>query len=74
MTKMLAVVAMITLIVSLGSTVIAIWWQLPPKEDLIRFTQILIQWQVIASGLIIGGASKFEKEVRELLTRLFVRK
>lgn len=69
MSKILAVIAMITLTITLVSTVIAIWWRLEPREDLIRLTEILISWQVIAGGLIIGGAKTFKTEIQKLLNR-----
>jgi formate hydrogenlyase subunit 4 len=69
MTKALAWVAMVALIVLLTSTLVAIWLQLAPKDDLFRLTQLLLSWQVIAGGLVIGGGSTFSQEIKHLLTR-----
>jgi len=69
MTKALAWVALVTLIVTLTSTVVTIWLKLPQKEDLLRLTQLLLSWQVIAGGLAIGAGSTFSKEISQLLTR-----
>jgi hypothetical protein len=67
MTTTLAWIAIVTLIVSLTSTLVAIWGQLPPKDDLLRLTELLLSWQVIAGGLAIGGASAFSEQIKRLL-------
>jgi len=67
MTKALAWIAMVTLVVSLSSTLFAIWLQLQPKDDLLRLTELLLSWQVIAGGLALGGAVTFSKEIKHLL-------
>jgi hypothetical protein len=67
MTKALAWVAIVALILSLGSTFLAIWLQVPAKGDLLRLTELLLSWQVIAGGLAIGGGSTFKEEIKKLL-------
>lgn len=69
MAKALATVALLALIVTLGSALTAIWLQLTPKDDLLKLTQLLLSWQVIAGGLAVGAAKTFEVEIRGLLKR-----
>ena len=61
--------ALVSLILTLGSAFIAIWLQLPPKDDLLRLTSSLLSWQVIAGGLAVGGASTFAAEIKDSLKR-----
>ncbi len=69
MAQALAYVALIALILTLGSTLLAIWAQLGSKDDLLKLTQLLLSWQVIAGGLAAGAGSTFHKEIKGLLTR-----
>ena len=69
MVTALAWVAIVALIVSLVSTLIAIWLQVPAKGDLLRLTELLLSWQVIAGGLAIGGGSAFSEQIIQLLGR-----
>ena len=70
MAKALAYTALVVLILTLGSTLVAIWYQLQPKEDLLRLTGLLLSWQVIAGGLAIGGVHTFREEIGKLLNRI----
>lgn len=70
MTKALAWVAIIALIGSLGSTFVAIWLELDPKGDLLRLTELLLSWQVIAGGLAIGAGSTFKGEIKNWLNKV----
>lgn len=74
MTKALAYVAILALILSLGATLITIWLQVPAKDDYLRLTGLLLSWPVIAGGLAIGGGSTFSQEVRQLLNRVATQK
>lgn len=67
MAKTLAVVALIALILTVGSDLLAIWLKLEPKDDLLQLTQLLLSWQVIAGGLVVGGANVFQQEIKNLL-------
>lgn len=71
MAKALAVVALISLIVILGSAVASSWTHDPAKEDFIKLTQLLLSWQIIAGGLVAGGAKTFETEIKGALRRAF---
>ncbi len=73
MAKALAIVALVALILTLGSTLVAIWGQLTPKDELLKLTQLLLSWQVIAGGLAVGGAKTFQTEIRALLARITTR-
>ena len=66
MAKALAYTALVALILTLGSTLVTIWHQLQPKEDLLRLTGLLLSWQVIAGGLAYG----FREEIGKLLNRI----
>jgi len=64
MAKALAYVALVALILTLGSTFLAIWAELKPKGELLQLTQLLLSWQVIAGGLAVGGAKTFNQRSR----------
>jgi hypothetical protein len=70
MAKALAYVALVVLILTLGSTLITIWAELNPKADLLTLTQHLLSWPVIAGGLAVGGAKTFNQEIKDLLKRI----
>jgi hypothetical protein len=70
MTKALTIIALLSLIISLSSTIIAIWFQLAPKDDLMQLTEHLLSWQVIAGGLAIGAGHTFGNEIKSLIDRL----
>jgi hypothetical protein len=70
MAKALTIVALGTLILTVGSTLVTIWWQLTPKDDLLKLTQLILSWQVIAGGLAVGGTKTFEDEIKTLLQKI----
>ena len=70
MTNALAWVAIVALTLTLGSTLLTIWLQLAPKGDLLRLTELLLSWKVIAGGLAIGAGSTFREEIKGLLMRV----
>jgi hypothetical protein len=70
MAKALAYVALVVLILTLGSTLLTICAQLKPKDELLKFTQLLLSWQVIAGGLAVGGVKTFNQEIKALLIRI----
>lgn len=70
MAKALACVALVALILTLGSTLLTIWLQAPPKEELLKLTQLLLSWQVISGGLAVGGATTFQAEIETLLGKI----
>ena len=70
MAKALAYVALVALILTLGSTLLTICAQLPSKDDLLKLTQLLLSWQVIAGGLTVGGVKTFNQEIKALLMRI----
>jgi hypothetical protein len=65
--KALAYVAVVAVTLTLASTLVAIWWQLGPKGDLLALLQLLLSWKVIAGGLAVGGAVTFEREIKSLI-------
>ena len=69
MAKALAWVAIVALTLSLGTTLIAIALQVPAKGDLLRLTELLLSWKVIAGVLAVGGGSTFKQEIKQLLAR-----
>jgi len=70
MAKALAYVALVALILTLGSTLLTIWLQLNPRGDLLNLTKLLLSWQVIAGGLAVGGGKTFQQEIKGLLGRI----
>lgn len=71
MARALAVVALAALILTLGSTLIAIWLKLTPTADkLLDLTKVLLSWHVIAGGLVVGGGKTFQQEITGLLKRI----
>jgi len=70
MARALAYVALVALILTLGSTLVTIWARLESKDDLLKLTQLLLSWQVIAGGLAVGGGKTFDKEIKDLLGRI----
>ena len=70
MAKALGYVAIMALILTLGSTLLTIWLQMKPKDELLKLTQLLLSWQVIAGGLAVGGGKTFKDEIKGLLNRI----
>jgi hypothetical protein len=70
MAKALAYVALVVLVLTLGSTLLTIWFKWEPKKDLLDLTRLLLSWQVIAGGLAVGGAKTFGQEINGLLGRI----
>jgi hypothetical protein len=44
MAKALAYVALVALVLTIGSTLLTIWAQLQPKDELLKLTQLLLSW------------------------------
>jgi len=70
MAKALAYVGLVALILTLGSTLVTIWARLESKDELLKLTQLLLSWQVIAGGLAVGGGKTFNQEIKSLLGRM----
>ncbi len=67
MAKALAYVALVALILTLGSTLLAIWLKQEVRKDLLDLTSHLLSWQVIAGGLVVGGGHAFKDDIKTLL-------
>jgi|WetSurMetagenome_2_1015567.scaffolds.fasta_scaffold521873_2 hypothetical protein len=71
MAKPLAVVVLVVLSVTLAGTLIAIFAEPGGHaENMLKLTQLLLSWQVVAGGLTVGGASTFGEAIRGVLGRL----
>ena len=70
MAKALALTAIISLIVTLILTLIAVWRQLEAKDDLILLVEMLLSWKVITGGLITGAGVTFQSEIIGLINRI----
>ena len=70
MAKALGLVALVAVTLTLGSALVAIWGQLPPKDDLLELTQLLLSWKVITGGLVLAGVKTFEEEIKGVLKRI----
>jgi hypothetical protein len=65
-TVCLAIIALSSLVVTLFSTILAIWQESSQKADFLELTKILLDWKIIAGGLLIGGG----KEIKNLIRRI----
>ncbi len=70
MAQILGIVAIVALIVTLVSTIVAIWMESAAAAQFLELTNSLLSWQVIAGGLATGGASTFYTEIKAVLTKL----
>ncbi len=70
MAQILGIVAIVALIVTLVSTIVAIWMESAAAAQFLELTNSLLSWQVIAGGLAMGGASTFYTEIKAVLTKL----
>lgn len=64
MSNILSWIAMGAVALSLGSSFLAAWLGLDAAEDLLRLTQLILSWQVVAGGLVFGAMKTFEKEIK----------
>ena len=69
-TVFLAIIALLSLGATLFSTFLSIWRESPQKGDLLELTKILLDWKIIAGGLVIGTGHTFGKEINELIKRI----
>jgi CO/xanthine dehydrogenase FAD-binding subunit len=70
MPRALAVIAIIALILSLGSTFLAIWTdRTAATKDLLDLTKLLLSWPIISGGLVVGGATVFRDQIKDRLKR-----
>ena len=71
MAQLLGVVAVVTLIVTLVSTIVTIWLERAASAaQFLQLTELLLSWEVIAGAVVVGGASTFHAELKALLDRL----
>jgi hypothetical protein len=63
-----ALLALMTL--TLVSTLVAFWFQLGPKEDLFKLSQLLFSWQVVGGGLTMVGFSTHKDSIKDVLNRI----
>lgn len=69
MAKTLAIIAILMLVLTLGSTLVAIWWDLNPKDDLLKLAELILSWEVIAGGLVVGAGSSFRTAIEDRLRK-----
>jgi hypothetical protein len=70
MPRALAIVALLALIFSLGSTFLAIWTErTATTKDLLDLTKLLLSWPIISGGLVVGGATAFRDQIKDRLKR-----
>jgi hypothetical protein len=55
---------------SLILTFLAIFLEWGNREDFLELTEILLSWEVITGGIVIGAGTTYKKELRDLLGRL----
>ncbi len=69
MAKIIAYVGMLTLVVTLGSTILAIWARNPAAAQFLELTKALLSWKVIIGSLATGGTFAFKTEIKKLFER-----
>ncbi len=69
MATTIAVVGMITLVVTLGSTIVAIWIHDPAAAQFLDLTKALLSWKVILGALATGGTVTFKSEIKRVFPR-----
>jgi hypothetical protein len=66
----LVITAFIALVLSVGSTLVAAWFELDNFGDYLALTEALLSWEVIAGGLAIGAGSTFKSNIAGLIDKL----
>ena len=69
MAKTLGVIAIGSLIISLVLTMVTIGLQTDSANQYLELTKAILSWQVIAGGLVVGGAKTFDSEIRNFLSK-----
>ena len=70
MVQILGVIAVVALVTTLASTIIAIWMEEARADHFLQLTDSLLSWEVIAAGLAIGVGRAFYAEIKAIMTRL----
>jgi hypothetical protein len=65
-----AIIALLAMTITLALTISSIWFEFPQKGDLMQLTELLLDWQVISGGLVIGAGHTFGTEINKLLNRI----
>jgi len=66
----LAIIALLAIVLSLGSTLWAIWFTLADKtfDRLIKLTELILSWRVVAAGLVFGGGEAILQSLVRLVS------
>jgi hypothetical protein len=73
MSKQVAFAALLALMVlTLALTLVAVWFRLDARSDLLELSRLLFSWQVVGGGMTIAGVSMFANEIRGMLQRVAV--
>jgi len=67
--SVIGVIAIVSLIVSLVLTIVTIWFQTDSANQYLELTKAILSWQVIAGGLVFGGAITFRTQIGNFLNR-----
>lgn len=60
----LAVIALTVLVLTLGSTLVAIWDQAATVDNLLKLTDLVLSWKLVAAGLVFGGGQALIRAAR----------
>ena len=65
----LAIIALLAIFLSLGSTLVAIWFCFQDKtfDRLIKLTELILSWKVVAAGLVFGGGQSLIESLGAVL-------
>jgi hypothetical protein len=69
MAAMLGVVAVLTLVTTLISVIVAIWLEEAPAAQFLELTRILLSWDKLAAALVVGGSATFYSQIRKILEK-----
>ena len=65
----LAIIALSAIVLSLGSTLVAIWVDSQGKTfmRLFKLTELILSWKVVAAGLVFGGGQELIQSLGAIL-------
>jgi len=65
--RALAIIALLALALTLGSTLVAIWFNFHDRAvQLIELTELILSWKVVGAGFVFGGGQALLQGLRNL--------
>lgn len=62
----LAIIALGALAITLGSTLVAIWLQAAMVDNLMKLTELILSWKLVAAGFVFGGGQALFKSLGDV--------